>query len=291
MTFDQLEYFIAAAESDTFFDAAESLHIVQSTLSKQIKNLEKELNLSLWDRSGRSAVLTPAGKVFYGEAVKLIGQYRKSLEALSRFQDDAALSLRVGTLPVLSQYGLTPILHEFTKQSPDIHFSLQEAEEQELSDGLERDRFDLIIVREHVLNPEKYPFTLLAKDRLTVLLPISHPLAGKPSVSLKELEGEDFILMPGHTFIHQLCMKLFEKAGVSPSVIRTARMESIISAVAVGEGISLSAESTFGLFSCPGIAAVPLKDPHTLSIGAVCKKGRGKSPTLKNFISFLTASL
>ena len=61
MTFEQLDYFIAAVQCDTFLDAAETLHISQSALSKQIMKLEKELDIQLWDRSRRSAVLTEAG--------------------------------------------------------------------------------------------------------------------------------------------------------------------------------------------------------------------------------------
>ena len=64
MTFEQIDYFICAAQSRTFFDAAEAMHISQSALSKQIMKLEKELDLVLWDRSKRSAVLTPAGELF-----------------------------------------------------------------------------------------------------------------------------------------------------------------------------------------------------------------------------------
>ena len=59
MTFEQIDYFICAAQSRTFFEAAEAMHISQSALSKQIMKLEKELDLVLWDRSKRSAVLTP----------------------------------------------------------------------------------------------------------------------------------------------------------------------------------------------------------------------------------------
>lgn len=64
MTLEQIDYFICAAQSRTFFDAAEAMHISQSSLSKQIMKLEKELELTLWDRSKRTAVLTPEGEFF-----------------------------------------------------------------------------------------------------------------------------------------------------------------------------------------------------------------------------------
>ena len=72
MTLEQIDYFICAAQSRTFFDAAEAMHISQSSLSKQIMKLEKELELTLWDRSKRTAVLTPEGEFFYKEADSII---------------------------------------------------------------------------------------------------------------------------------------------------------------------------------------------------------------------------
>lgn len=108
MTFEQLDCFIAAVECSSFFHAAETLHITQSTLSKQIMKLERELDLTLWDRSRRSAVLTPAGEVFYKEALHLMSEYRKSLATLEQFRETLSQTLRIGTLPILSQYQLSP---------------------------------------------------------------------------------------------------------------------------------------------------------------------------------------
>ena len=71
MTFDQIQYFIAIAECNTYFDAAEELNISQSALSKQIIKLEKELGVALLDRSRRKASLTPAGETFYQDALAL----------------------------------------------------------------------------------------------------------------------------------------------------------------------------------------------------------------------------
>ncbi len=92
MTLEQIDYFICAAQSRTFFDAAETMHISQSSLSKQIMKLEKELELTLWDRSKRTAVLTPAGEFFYKEALKISRQYHRSMEAVSHFKDSESKS-------------------------------------------------------------------------------------------------------------------------------------------------------------------------------------------------------
>lgn len=71
MTLEQIDFFLMAVRCDTFLEAAENLHIAQSTLSKQIQKLETELNLPLFDRTRRQAVLTPAGELFLQEAAEL----------------------------------------------------------------------------------------------------------------------------------------------------------------------------------------------------------------------------
>ena len=82
MTFDQIQDFIAVVENNTFFEAAEKLHITQSALSKQIMKLEKELDVKLLDRSRRRASVTEAGKIFYQDCLRLSDEYKNSLEHL-----------------------------------------------------------------------------------------------------------------------------------------------------------------------------------------------------------------
>lgn len=148
MTFEQIDCFIAAVHADTFFDAAELLHTTQSTLSKQIQKLEKELNLQLFDRSRRNAVLTPAGELFYQEAQELSRQYHQMLHRMSLYQTAKEQQLSVGTLPVLSQYHLTGSFRLFQKEHPEISLALTEVEESELMEGIEKKRFAMILARE-----------------------------------------------------------------------------------------------------------------------------------------------
>lgn len=288
MTFEQLDYFIITVKSDTFFDAAEALHITQSTLSKQIMKLEKELNTKLFDRSRRSATITEAGQCFYEEAVKLSAQYHEMLSHMEQFHLQNSFQLHLGTLPILTQYNLTPLLKNFAEQHKEIQFFIDDVEEKELLLGFVQNRFDLIIAREHMLDMEKYHFYPLAYDQLTVILSSKHPFSQKSSISLEELAHESFILMPSYTSIHQLCKNLFEESHISPTIIRTARMESIISAVAIGEGISLLPEQNFKLFQSHNVVALPLKQSPTLSIGVAQKKASSPSIATMRFMEYIT---
>ena len=286
MTFEQLEYFIAAVESDTFFDAAETLHTTQSTLSKQIKKLETELEVTLWDRSRRHAKLTPAGQTFYKEAQKLSKQYRETLQKMSAYQHTIPHELHIGTLPFLAQYHLTEPIRRFIQLHPQIRLTLSEVEEEELLAGLSQDTFELVIARETMIDLKHYHFKSIAHDTLSVILPKDHPLANQPLLSLKEIKMEGFVLMHPYTSIYQLCQKLFVKAAIQPNILRTARVESIISAVQIGEGISLFPESNFQLFQHEGLVAIPLVDAPQLQIGFAYKKNRELLPILNDLLQY-----
>lgn len=291
MTLEQIDYFICAAQSRTFFDAAEAMHISQSSLSKQIMKLEKELELTLWDRSKRTAVLTPEGEFFYKEALKISTQYHRSLEAVYYFKDSKLQALHIGTLPFLSQYHLTSVIHSFCDTHPELSFSLKEVEDEELLSGLEKDFFNLIFVRKHMIDPELYTFHALTADRLVAVFPEAHPSASKKSVSLSELKKESFILMPPHTSIFRFCMQSFHNAGIHPQLLRTARAESIVSAVEIGEGISLLTESSFQFFRQPSLVAVPVNGLEKLSIGIAHKKNMALTTSAECFLQFVKSHM
>ena len=290
MTFEQLDCFIAAVECDTFFDAADKLHTTQSTLSKQILKLEKELEISLFDRSKRSAVITPAGKTFYKEALLLSHQYHEMLSKMRSFTSITSDQLRIGTLPILSQYDLMPLLNKFQDDYPKIQLSVTETDDKELLDGFSHGKYDPILAREGMIDKEQSHFLPVAKDRLSVMLPDSHPFAGRSSLSIRELSGESFILMHPYTSIYQLCMSLFTAAGITPHILRTGRMESIISAVSLKEGISLFAESNFRLFRHDQVTSVPLKEAPKLLIGIAYKKAEADASAIQTFCDYCSST-
>lgn len=301
MTFDQIQYFITIAEQDTYFDAAEELNISQSALSKQIIKLEKELGVSLIDRSHRKASLTPAGETFYQDAHILLRQHQDMLTHLKKYQTSSSHELRIGTLPILTQYDLTVQFRKFTKSHPDIHLIIDEVEENDLKKGLLSDHYDLIICREQMITElnlsqsvsgkkRSQPLDLfsvpLAEDELVAVLPADYPL--DTPVSLSELNTEPFLLMNRYTSVYRICQNLFENAQIHPDILRTARVESIISAVAIGEGISLLPYSNFKLFQHKHIKTLSLVPPIQLPVVICGNQKRMTSSVCQEFIRYIT---
>lgn len=291
MTFEQLDYFIETVRHDTFFEAAESLHISQSSLSKQIIKLEKELDVKLFDRSKRSAQLTDAGHFFYKSSLSLLAQYHQVMSQMKLYQENIQHRLHIGTLPILNQYQLTSKFREFTQLHPELILSLDEVEEQELLEGLTAGKYDVIIARKSLANSKLHRTWQIAQDELVLVVPSTHPFAGRKSISLAECGQETFLLMNPYTSVHQLCLQLFHKNNINPHVLRTGRVESIISSIAVGEGIGLLAAKNFQTFQSENISTVPLTPTVHLPITCIKEKAEAITPALQQFISYLCSHL
>jgi len=283
MTFEQLQCFIASVEEKTFLDAAHSLYISQSSLSKQIMKLEQELGVMLWDRSRRKAGLTEAGNIFYQDALILLKQYSQARNRLDRFRTESQLTLSVGTLPILTQYQLTPGFRDFQAAHPGIRLSLHEVEEPELMEGFEKGIYDLVIGREAMFYRANCQTQLIAGDQLAAVLDSSHPLAFRSSLCLEELKDEDFIFMNPYTSIYNLCVIRCREAGFSPRILRTARVESILSAVLIGEGISLLAGNSVRIFKPEHIAVIPLTPKIPLPVVLARHKERPVTRAMELF--------
>ena len=283
MTFEQLQCFIASVEEKTFLDAAHSLYISQSSLSKQIMKLEQELGVMLWDRSRRKAGLTEAGNIFYQDALILLIQYSQARNRLDRFRTESQLTLSVGTLPILTQYQLTPGFRDFQAAHPGIRLSLHEVEEPELMEGFEKGIYDLVIGREAMFYGANCQTQLIAGDQLAAVLDSSHPLAFRSSLCLEELKDEDFIFMNPYTSIYNLCVIRCREAGFSPRILRTARVESILSAVLIGEGISLLAGNSVRIFKPEHIAVIPLTPKIPLPVVLARHKERPVTRAMELF--------
>ncbi|WP_196051460.1 LysR family transcriptional regulator [Clostridium butyricum] len=287
MTFEQLKYFIAIVENGTYFNASESLHISQSNLSKQIIKLEKELNIDLFDRRLRSASLTDAGRLFYNDATILINQYNIALNNISNYKKFNDEKLHIGTLPIQTQYNLTSIFNEFKKDNPEINLTIDEVEDEKLLEGIKMDEYHIILARENMLNPKYYDIYPIAKDELVVVLPLGHKLSKCSQLNFNQLSGENFILMNPYTYIYQLCMNIIEEYSISANVVRTARTESIIGAVALNEGISLLPKKNIEIFHHKNLVTVPLNHNIELSVIAAKKKTRANTPALNKLIKFI----
>jgi DNA-binding transcriptional LysR family regulator len=187
-----LRYFVAVAEELSFTRAAGRLNVVQQTLSEGIAQLEKSLGVRLFERASRPVRLTGAG-------VRWLPYAREALEAAERAQDAArrlraghAGRLRVG-LAATAAFPLTPaLLAAFQDRHPRIALSTRHVDFGDPTGGLLDGQADVAIVRPP-FTADGLELLVIAREPRYVALSDQHPLAGRPTVSFKEIAGEPWI--------------------------------------------------------------------------------------------------
>lgn len=253
MDITNLKEFLALAETRNFWETSELLFMNESTLSKHIKKLEEELAVPLFNRSTRKVTLTSYGECLIPYAKSIVEQEQQFLQALSEQLQAESQTLILGVIPSMVPYHITDILVNFRKKHPGKNVQILEGDTNELSEALLHQKCSLAFLRDSSLHPldselfEKLPFT---RDRLCVMLPASHPLASRHSISMTELASEEFVILNRGTLLHQLFTSLCQLSGFSPHIaIECRRMDSIFDLVAQHMGISILTDKHFSTFS------------------------------------------
>ena len=195
MELRHLRYFIAVAEELSFTRAAQRLNISQPPLSQQIRDLEEELGFSLFNRAGRSIILTQAGK-------ELLPEARQVLEGVAKLQQRALLKARgdeghliIGIISSMAVFKFAAILRNFKKNNPGIKISLTDQSSSSQLQALIAGDIDVGFLRPSDKMPHTIEFHLLKRDPMKLAVPFEHPFAKKKYVDWKELSDEPLILI------------------------------------------------------------------------------------------------
>lgn len=259
MDIAQIQYVLTVAATGSFSAAADELYISQSSLSKQIIALEKELGTLLFDRSKRQIALTPAGAAFVAHARAIDATYRALLADLSRFK--AAPTLRIVAIPVIAQYGLTDYVACFRSAHPDIDLVLEEREASAILPALDNHQFDLAFVRNNYLDAAAYVTRPVADDKMVVVVARKHRLAGRAFLALAELANENHIMFDKGTVVHELAVDACRAAGFEPRIFYASlRVESVLGLVASNAGVALMMEKVAAYHRHPEVVAIPLDE-------------------------------
>lgn len=287
MDIKQIEYFVSIAETGSFSLAAEELYISQSSLSKAIIAMEKELDVKLFDRNKRKIALTDAGKIFHDHALKLKENYRSMLVDLGEYKKTIP-SLVIAAIPVIAQYGITSYVAKFKKTYPYINFTLEEREASAVWPALSQHKYDLAFVRDYNVDANVFSYFPLLTDKLMVAVSCDHRLAERTSISLAELSDENFIMFNKGTLIHELSMNACRSAGLEPRVFyATLRAASIIGMVASNSGIALIMEKVLNYYKHSDVVAIPLDETFESEIIIAYPKDRKLSKSAKIFLDFM----
>ena len=288
MDIRHVQYFLKVAETGNFTAAADALYISQSSLSKQIQALERELDVTLFDRSRRRIALTPAGELFRRHAHNLQAAYLSTLADLAEFRSGPSFS--VVSIPVIAPYGIPARLSGFRAAYPHLDFTLEEQEAAQILAALDGGRHEVAFVRQPFVDAARYSWAQVAADRLAVAVSRSHPLAGRASVALQELAREPLIVPGKGSLVHDLAVDACRAAGFEPRIVYTSlRAASILGLAATGNGVALMMERILGFTAHPDVVALPLAEPVEANVVLAWRADRRLSPAARAFVEFMAA--
>ncbi|MGK5553283.1 LysR substrate-binding domain-containing protein [Actinomadura kijaniata] len=194
MELRQLRYFVTVAEELHFGRAAERLTIVQSAVSQQIGRLERELGVTLFDRSPRRVRLTEAGAAFLPAAHEVLDAERRARAAVEGFRADRAGTLRLGTSRGMGER-LERVLAALERHAPGVRVALGSAAPEERLRRVAGGEWDAAFARGEPAVPEGVRLVPVWQDELLVALPARHPLAAADAIDLAGLADVPLLLV------------------------------------------------------------------------------------------------
>ncbi|MBE9192331.1 LysR family transcriptional regulator [Gloeocapsopsis crepidinum LEGE 06123] len=286
MELRHLRYFITVAEELNFSRAAERLHIAQPPLSQQIRDLEIELGVKLFERTKRRVELTTPGKVFLEKSRLALQQVEQAVIAVQKASRGEIGRLVIGFNSSATYSILPKILRVFREQCPDVELDLQELTTRQQCDRLHHNQIDVGILYLPIESETLSTMTIL-QESLILALAATHPLAALPEVSIKALTQEPFIMPPHHLGggLYNQILRFFQQTNFIPNVLQEAtQLQTTISLVAGSIGIALVPASLQNL-QRSGVVYKTLQEPTPEIEIALAWRKQDSSPVLQNFIN------
>ena len=285
MELRHLRYFLAVAEELNFTRAAKRLNIAQPPLTQQIKALEAEMGVTLFDRTGYRVELTDAGRSFVPQVARILADVRNAVLIAKRAAVGEVGHVRVGFTESASFNPLvTATFRSFRTAYPEVELSLEESPSTVLANALREGRIDAAFVRPPLQTGEGIDLHLIDEEEMVVAIPTSHPLALRPELEIADLAEETFVLYPRteRPGLADTVIAACEKAGFAPKVKQyTPQLSSTINLVAAALGISIVPRSMRGL-QPQAVTYRRLRDPKlTALLGVAHRSGESSAPVLR----------
>lgn len=276
-----LRYVVALAEEHHFGRAAERCHVAQSALSHQVKQLEAELGVRLFDRTTRHVAITAAGTRFVEHARQVVAASERAAADMRAIAEGRSGAVSVGFVGTATYDVLPRVAHRVRADLPDIDLTLRgELLSPALTAAVASGELDLALVRSGA-TPSGLDVRPLRTERLLAVLPSTHPLAASPTIDLAALAGEPFVIHPSgdRSSIHQRVLAACLVAGFTPpSTLEVGETATLAVFVAAGLGVALVPEPVRSL-RLDGVTYVDLVDPPTVDLLLVSRSG-DRSPAV-----------
>ena len=236
-----IRYFLAVAKELHFRKAAEKLFISQPGLSRQIKQLEEETNLLLFERHNRKVVLTPAGEFLNKELSKTLQSLDSIFAQVKFLEQGIDGELKMGYVGSAMHNAIPKLLIDIREKFPNIIFDLKEMDNQKQIEAILNKEIDIGFVRYDRL-PNNIRKKAIHEDTFSLVLPSSHKMTQRKFKDLSQLKDERFILFDAtySESYYEKVMQIFENSNFTPTIShKTVHASTIYSLVENNFGISI----------------------------------------------------
>ncbi len=262
----QLQIFISVAKEKNFTKAASLLYMTQPAISWQIKSLEKDLGVNLFERGDRSVTLTDAGQVFFTYAKKIVNDFEQALAAMDEIKGFQRGNLVIGASTIPGEYILPRLIGGFKKQYPGINISLEIADTAKVIKSILADEVHLGVIGAKV-EEDRLSFKPMLKDELILIAPPGHFLIQQETINLNDLIEIPFVMRENGSGTRKAIEECWLASGLKLEemkvIMELGSTRAVISAVEAGLGVSIvsiwSAEDALNL---ERICQIPLNNTH-----------------------------
>ncbi|MFI0794769.1 LysR family transcriptional regulator [Micromonospora rubida] len=283
MELRQLEYFVAVAEERNFTRAAERVHISQSGVSAQIRQLERELGADLFDRSARTATLTVAGKAALEHARTALAAAGAVSQAVGEVTDLIRGRLTVGMVVGCTVTPLFDALAAFHRAHPGVEISLREDNSDRLVEGVRAGTLDLALIGAAATTPDGLAALTIISERLVAAVPAEHPLAQQRQVTLRDLGAYPIVCMPTGTGLRTVFDQACATQRLQPMITLQAGAADAIADLAIrGLAVAILSDSMAKHYR-ERLTALTIDDVETPALLALVWKA-AHSPALRELL-------
>ena len=288
MELRHIRSFLSIAETLHFGRTAELIHISQPALSLQIRALEEEVGVRLFERNRRKTTLTAAGAAFRDDAAAALSQLDQAIRR-ARLAGRGKLGLlRIGFVSTAGSEIVADIVRQFRELNPEVEFSLRNILTAEQIQMLETGALDIGFLRVPIGEHSALDAVTVHREPFVLVVPSSHKLAKRKRVRLREVAGENFVMYertwaPG---FHDLMFGILRDAGIVPNVTQTAgEVPTLISLVHSRMGITILPASAVK-HSVASVVACEILDRIPMVEIAIAVSKRFRTAVVDNFRSF-----